>query len=259
MKVAVAGIPHAWSSERLAAALREAGAHAFVFAAGRILHDLVSGAVVVDGEDLGACDAVVVKKLADPVDAASRLRLHPLRALEARGVRIFSPPDAIDRAMDRYRMTMLLVAAGLPVPATFAAEADGGLPGAIAALGDAVVKPVYTSKGRAMLRVTAGAEAPLAALPAAGPRIVQRFVKAPGRDIGAAVVGGRFLGAFARVAQPGAWMTTTAASWRGRCPSFGGAASGSPWRWTPKGPAPRASRPWAAPLRSASSARRACW
>jgi ribosomal protein S6--L-glutamate ligase len=40
--------------------------------------------------------------------------------------------------------------------------------------------------------------------------LVQEFVEAPGRDIGACVLGGDYLGAFYRVAAEGQWMTTTA-------------------------------------------------
>jgi ribosomal protein S6--L-glutamate ligase len=41
--------------------------------------------------------------------------------------------------------------------------------------------------------------------------LAQRFVTSPGRDIGACVLGGRFAGAFYRVAAEGQWLTTTAA------------------------------------------------
>lgn len=209
MNIGVAGIPGAWSSERLAAALRDRGAEVFVFSLSGVVHDLTGGGVTLDGRDLGALDGVVVKKLGDQSSAWSRLRLHALRALEARGVRVFSPVDAIDRAMDRYRMTMLLAEAGLPVPPTLSAERGAALVAAIVAVGDGVVKPVYTSKGRGMVRVAGGDG--IAALPDGEGRsfLVQRFIQAPGRDIGATVVGGRFLGAFYRMARPGQWLTTT--------------------------------------------------
>jgi ribosomal protein S6--L-glutamate ligase len=168
--------------------------------------------VELGGRDLRELDSVVVKKLGDHSSAWTRLRLHALRALEASGVRVFSPTDAIERAMDRYRMTMTLAQAGLPVPATLAAEPGSGLREAIARVGDGVVKPVYTSKGRGMVRVGGSPEG-LSTSPIEDnerrPYLVQRFVDAPGRDIGATVVGGRYLGAFYRIARDGEWMTTT--------------------------------------------------
>jgi ribosomal protein S6--L-glutamate ligase len=207
VKIGVAGIPGAWSSEALAASLRDLGADAFVFSLGDVVHDLGRGCVQLAGVDLAELDAIAVKKLGSQSSAWSRLRLHPLRALEARGVRVFSPVDTIDRAMDRYRMTMILAEAGLPVPATLAAESNGALQAAITAVGDSVVKPVYTSKGRGMLRVDTPHAAP--ANDDQQPFLVQRFVQSPGRDIGATVVGGRYVGAFYRQARDGEWMTTT--------------------------------------------------
>jgi tetrahydromethanopterin:alpha-L-glutamate ligase len=215
VKIAVAGVPGAWSSEALASSLRDTGADAFVFSLGDVVHDIGRGVVTLGGVDLAQMDAIVLKKLGRQADASSRLRLHALRALESGGVRVFSPVDVIDRAMDRYRMTMILVEAGLPIPPTFAAESGGALHAAISVVGDSVVKPVYTSKGRGMVRVDAEKGADVEALipPSANgdhqSYLVQRFIEAPGRDIGATVVGGRFIGAFYRMARDGEWMTTT--------------------------------------------------
>jgi ribosomal protein S6--L-glutamate ligase len=213
VKVAVAGIPGAWSTERMAESLRDCGLDAFVFSAGDLSHDLGTGTVQLDGRALGDLDAVVVKKLGDQSAAWARLRLHAFRALEARGVRVFSPADVIDVAMDRYRMMMVLAAAGVPVPDTIAAESRDAMVAAIRRFGDCIVKPVYTSKGRGMIRVQGDDTATIDRLLAEGGEqryLVQRFVRAPGRDIGATVVGGRFVGAFYRVAREGEWMTTTA-------------------------------------------------
>ncbi|MHB8683097.1 MAG: ATP-grasp domain-containing protein [Dehalococcoidia bacterium] len=205
MKVAVAGIPGAWSSERLAEALRGEGVETHVFSLGEMSHDIAGGTVAWRGTPLRGLDAVVVKKLGDQASPWNRLRLHALRALEHDGVRVFSPSESIERAMDRYWMTLLLAEAGLPVPRTLAVGANM-LPLALAAVGDAVVKPVYTSKGRGMVRVRAGGTAPGIVEERS---LVQQFVAAPGRDIGAAVVGGRFVGAFYRIAADGEWITTT--------------------------------------------------
>lgn len=211
MRVAVAGIPGAWSSELLAESLRNAGIESFVFSLGDIVHDLGAGTVTLHDEDLSRLDGVAVKKLGDQGSAWSRLRLHSLRALEARGVRVFSPAEVIDVAMDRYRMTMRLAEAGIPIPRTIAAESEESLGAALDLIADAVVKPVYTSKGRGMFRATAADRTrALAGLDPAGESyLVQQFITGPGRDIGATVVGGVFVGAFYRVAPNGEWMTTT--------------------------------------------------
>jgi ribosomal protein S6--L-glutamate ligase len=209
LRVAVAGIPGAWSTERLSAALREAGLDSFTLSLGDCLHELGSDQVWLGKQDLGALDGLVVKKLAPQDNAASGLRVHLLRALERRGVRVFSPADTIALAMDRYGMNARLAAAGLPLPRTLSLETAAGLREALETLGDAVIKPVFTSKGRGMVRLRAG----MSVLPGwddeSGRWLAQKFVQAPGRDIGACVLGEEFVGAFYRVAAEGQWMTTT--------------------------------------------------
>jgi ribosomal protein S6--L-glutamate ligase len=194
-------------------ALRGQGVESFVFSLSDCLHDLSARTVTLDGLDLGALDAIVVKKLGEEPTQACALRPHLLRELEAHGVRVYSKPSAIERAMDRYRMTMTLIAAGLPVPETLAVESEAGLEEASTRLGSCVVKPIYTSKGRGFVRLNGGGShaADGSSAPIRGTVLAQRFVEAPGRDIGACVLGGRFAGAFYRVAAEGAWLTTTAA------------------------------------------------
>jgi tetrahydromethanopterin:alpha-L-glutamate ligase len=210
MRIGVAGVPGAWSSEQLADALQRERIESFVFSLSDCVHDLTLQRVTLHGFDLAELDAIVVKKIGGAPTPESRLRLHLLRALDAEGVRIYSKPSVIERVMDRYRMTMMLISAGLPVPKTFAVESELGLREAAVRLGDAVVKPIYSSKGRGFVRLgngsmNSGQES------RAGAVLAQRFVEAPGRDIGACVLAGRFVGAFYRVAAEGQWLTTTSA------------------------------------------------
>jgi ribosomal protein S6--L-glutamate ligase len=211
MRVGVAGIPGAWSSERMCEALRAERVESFVFSLGDCLHDLNARRVSVDGFDLSKLDGIVVKKIGSQADPASRLRLHALRELERQGVRIFSRPSIIDAVMDRYRMSMALIEAHLPTPRTFGVESESCLHEAVTQLGDAVYKPAYTSKGRGMVRLGPAADAGQPVEMNGARALVQEFVPAQGRDIGACVLGSRFAGAFYRVAGDGEWMTTTAA------------------------------------------------
>jgi ribosomal protein S6--L-glutamate ligase len=77
-------------------------------------------------------------------------------------------------------------------------------------MGKAVIKPVYTSKGRGMVLAEPG-DARVPQVSDGGRALVQQFVESPGRDIGACVLAGEYVGAFYRVAAEGQWMTTTAA------------------------------------------------
>lgn len=212
LRVGVAGVPGAWSTERMAEALRGQGMEAVVFSLRDCLHRLDTGRITVQGFDLAQLDGVVVKKLTDQLDAGARLRLHLLRQLESQGVRIYSRPAVIEQVMDRYRMSMRLSEAGLPVPPTYSYETSADLQEAVHQLGSAVVKPIYTSKGRGMERIDE--EVLHRRSPNSdgnGRALVQQFIEAPGRDIGACVLGGEFVKAFYRVARDGEWMTTTAA------------------------------------------------
>jgi ribosomal protein S6--L-glutamate ligase len=191
-------------------ALRRVGIDAFVFALSDCVHDLNNGRVMLAQRDLSDLDGIVVKKLGEHPSATSRLRLHHLRQLEAHGVRIFSRPSSIDAAMDRYRMSMRLASSGLPTPKTFAVEGGASLAATVRDLGNAVMKPIYTSKARGMAKLNSGSIEPVEGA-ADGVMLVQEFVESRGRDIGACILGGSFIGAFYRVAAAGQWITSTSA------------------------------------------------
>src|SRR5690242_12822085 len=118
LRVAVAGIPGAWSTERLEQALEGAGAVTFAFSLAECTFSITDGAVVLGDQDLGMLDGLVVKKLGRSGEAAAPSRVQLLQQLEFRGVRVFSPADGIREVNDRYQMTQRLAQAGLPLPRT---------------------------------------------------------------------------------------------------------------------------------------------
>ena len=218
MRIAVVGQPGAWSTERLTTALHGAGADAQVVDLAACAVRLPAAAVYHDGRPLEV-DAAVVKKIGDTARGwAVRERLQMLRHLEAGGVPVWSAPDRIEAAVDRVRMTIELVRAGLPVPETVITEDVAEAAAAVDRFGSAVLKPLFTSKGRGMQRLDPSLDLPklLArhALEAPGPFYLQRFIKHPGRDLGVAVLDGDLLGAYWRVAARDQWMTTILAGGR---------------------------------------------
>lgn len=218
LRVAVAGLPGVWSTEQLAAALRTLGADALILNLGDCVYDVTSGAVTSDGRDLGELDGLVVKKLGRTGDPSATRRLQILQQLEYLGVRVFSPTKGIMEVHDRYRMTQRLAQAGLPMPRTIVTEDLDAAASCVAEWGQVVVKPIVTSKGRGMLLLARDGAVRLQlrrwAREWASPFYLQEYVRGPGRDIGVAVLGGRVLGAYYRVARPGTWLTTTAADGR---------------------------------------------
>jgi len=213
VKLAVVGQPGAWSTERLADALRAAGAEATVVDLAACSLRLPDRRLFHRGAPLDGLDGAVVKKLGDTADGwGVPERIGMLRHLEASGVPVLSAPDRLHVAVNRYRMTCELVQAGLPVPPTTITEDVDEAVSAVSRFGTAVVKPLFTSKGRGMRRLepTRELRGELESHRDAGlgPFYLQRFVKHPGRDLGVAVLDGRCIGAYWRVAAGDQWMTT---------------------------------------------------
>ena len=212
MRIAVIGQPGAWSTERLAGALRGAGASPTVVDLGGCAMRLPEPAVYHGGRPLQV-DAAVVKKIGDTAGGwAVRERLQVLRHLEASGVPVWSGPSQIEAAVDRARMTVELVRGGLPVPEAVITEDVAEATAAVERFGSAILKPLFTSKGRGMRRLDPSLDLPRLLAHHAGenpgPFYLQRFVKHPGRDLGVAVLDGQYLGAYWRVAGHDQWMTT---------------------------------------------------
>jgi ribosomal protein S6--L-glutamate ligase len=98
------------------------------------------------------------------------------------------------------------------MPETVVTDDPDEAASAVDRFGTAVLKPLFTSKGRGMQRLTTGVD--LARFfdrhraDHGLPYYLQRFIPHPGRDLGVAVLAGRCLGAYWRVAARDQWMTT---------------------------------------------------
>jgi RimK family alpha-L-glutamate ligase len=140
-------------------------------------------------------------------------RMDLLHAAEARGVRVLNPPRALEACVDKYLATVRLESAGLRVPPTFVCQdADTALEAFERLGGDVVVKPLFGSEGRGMVRVNDPElawrtfntlERTQAVL------YLQMFIRHPGWDLRAFVLNGRVLAAMRRTAN-GDWRTNVA-------------------------------------------------
>lgn len=125
------------------------------------------------------------------------------RGLEALGVPVLNSAAATEICGDKWRTTLALRAAGLPVPRTTLALTPEAAPDAIEALGyPVVVKPLVGSWGRLVTLVPDRRTAEtvleyVAALSSPASHLVyaQEYVRQPGRDLRVVVVGGQALGA----------------------------------------------------------------
>lgn len=213
LRIAVVGRPGGWSTERLAAALAGGGAEPVIVDLAECSVHLPDRRLFHRGRPLEGLAGAVVKKIGDTADGwVVQERINLLHHLAASGVPVLSGPDRLATAVNRYRMTVELARAGLPVPDTVVTEDIGEAEAAVERFGSAVVKPLFTSKGRGMQRVDVTLDLKTfftgRLREGLGPFYLQRFVKHPGRDLGVAVLDGEYLGAYWRVARDDQWMTT---------------------------------------------------
>jgi ribosomal protein S6--L-glutamate ligase len=151
---------------------------------------------------LHECDAVLVRTMPPGSLEQVVFRMDALLLLEARGVAVVNPPKAVECAVDKYLCTARLAAGGLATPPTIVCEDSEAALAAFAELGgDVVVKPVFGSEGRGILRVSD----PDLALRAFRTleRIdaviyVQQFVEHEGFDVRVLVLDGQVLGGMKR-------------------------------------------------------------
>lgn len=148
-------------------------------------------------------DAVVVRTMPPGSLEQVVLRMDWLARLEARGVRVVNSPKALECAVDKYLTTSRLAAAGLPVPDTVVCESAAAALTALKELGgDAVVKPLFGSEGRGIVRVSdpdLGARVFHTLERIQAVQYLQRFIDHGGSDVRVLVLGGRVLGGMRRV------------------------------------------------------------
>ena len=141
-------------------------------------------------------------------------RMDALHRVHRAGVPILNPPRAVEISVDKYLSLALIEKAGLPVPPTFTGEsADDALEAFEQLGGDTVVKPLFGSEGRGLVRVSdrETARRVFQTLERIGCVLyVQKAIRHPGFDYRAFVLGGRVVAAMKRHGPPGDWRTNVA-------------------------------------------------
>ncbi len=213
-KIAVIGIPGKWSTEVLADALEAKTGFRLVLDMADVSLDLSTNALWAKGGNLCQLDAIAVKKISQDYSPATLDRIELLRVAERLGVRVFSPPQTIVRMIDRLACTITLRGGDIPMPETFVSEDESAAFDAVQRFGEAVFKPLYSTKARGMCIIAAAhgeasVRRQIKAFKADNPMMyIQQKLNLAGRDYGLVFLGGAYLGAYARVAQTNAWNTT---------------------------------------------------
>jgi RimK family alpha-L-glutamate ligase len=147
-------------------------------------------------------------------------RMDMLLRLAAAGVPVLNPARAIETCVDKFLATARLEAAGLAVPPTIVCQhAEAALEAFRTLGGDVVVKPLFGSEGRGIVRIT---DLELAwrtfhALERVGSVLyVQKYIPHAGWDLRVFVLGDRTLAAMRRHAN-GDWRTNVSQGARPEC------------------------------------------
>lgn len=173
----------------------------------------VSASIPAAGDELENFDAVIVRTMPPGSLEQVIFRMDVLHRLQSLGIVVLNPPSAVEACVDKYLTTARLCAAGLPVPRTIVCQRAESAQEAFVRLGgDVVIKPIFGSEGRGMMRVADSElawrtfrtlERQQAVL------YLQEFVRHPGWDLRAFVLGGRILSAMRRRAKDD-WRTNVA-------------------------------------------------
>jgi RimK family alpha-L-glutamate ligase len=205
LRVAILGPRSGWHTQRLARALEQRGHEVRVAGLTRVV-GRVDGSVALRETELALeeCDVAVVRGI--PAGSLEQIvfRVDALHLLEAAGVTVVNPARAIERTVDKFLASALLVRAGLTTPRTVACQSREEALRAFEELGgDVILKPLFGAMGVGMARIE-------------DPDIAQRVFRAleleravfylqetvahEGRDVRALVVGDLVVAAIERFA-----------------------------------------------------------
>jgi RimK family alpha-L-glutamate ligase len=171
------------------------------------------GRVAAGAGPLDGFDAVVVRTMPPGSLEQVIFRMDLLHRARERGAFVLNPPRALEICIDKYLATAKLEAAGLPVPPTAVCQTADDAMEAFAQLGgDVVVKPLFGSEGRGMVRIHDDEIAWRTFRTLERTDCVlylQQFVHHPGYDIRVFVLNGEVRAAMRRHAR-GGWRTNVA-------------------------------------------------
>ncbi|NDR55510.1 GAK system ATP-grasp enzyme [Aliiruegeria sabulilitoris] len=212
LRIGVVGIPGKWSTEALADAVEERTGFRLVIDMGHVTLDLQRGEMLYDNIDLCKLDGLIIKKISEIYKPDVLDRMEILRYAQAKGVQVFSDPEAIIRLIDRLACTVTLAATGVPIPPTVITEDPEVALETATEFGTAVFKPLFSTKARGMALIEGDsfrAINQIASFASDNPVMyIQKKLDLSGKDLGLIFLDGEYLGTYARVAQGKTWNTT---------------------------------------------------
>ncbi|MEF7612944.1 RimK family alpha-L-glutamate ligase [Aquincola sp. MAHUQ-54] len=214
LRVAIFADEAGWHTRQLQAALRLRGAVGRCVDLADCHVDTTAAwhGLVIPGFGRELPDAAIVRGIAAGSFEQVTKRLGVLHALRELGVPVYNDARAIERSVDKSMTSLLLQAARVPAPPTWATESAAQAQRIVmreSAAGHALVlKPLFGSQGKGLQRIGCidGTHHPLPPLQQVDGRLayLQRFVPpqgVPGFDWRVLVVGGRAATAMRRVSE----------------------------------------------------------
>ena len=208
MRIAILSGGTGWHVQDVLRATRELGhdAQSLDFRA-------LSARVGAGRDPLARFDAVLVRTM--PAGSLEQVvfRMDLLHEAAARGTPVLNPPRAVEVCVDKYLTTARLARAGIATPPTAVCQRSDDAMACFAELGgDVVLKPLFGAEGRGMCRITDAETAwrTFRVLEQTDQVIyLQQFVRHPGWDLRAFVLGGRLIASMKRSAAND-WRTNVA-------------------------------------------------
>jgi RimK family alpha-L-glutamate ligase len=213
VRIAILGSRSGWHEARLAAALAARGVETAIAPITGLTARLGDGdRLAAGGVALDACAAAIVRAIPGGSLEQVIFRVDALHRLARLGVPVINSPRCIERSVDKYFTSTLLEDAGIPTPRTTVCERFDDAMAAFETLGrDVVVKPLFGSEGRGMVRVS---DADLAYRTFRALEVtrsvfyLQEYLEHGGRDVRAFLVGGQVVAAMTR--RGDGWKTNVA-------------------------------------------------
>ncbi|MSR58306.1 MAG: RimK family alpha-L-glutamate ligase [Planctomycetaceae bacterium] len=157
MHLVILSNPSSWYRRDLERAASERGHRVTGLPFEGLIAHVAAGRSSVAGrsEELADVDAVIVRTMPPGSLEQVVFRMNLLAELENRGVQVLNSAKSIECAVDKYLTTARLASVGLSVPETIVCEtAEAALAAFEQLRRDVVVKPLFGSEGRGILRVS---------------------------------------------------------------------------------------------------------
>ena len=202
IKIGILSSQRGYHVRELENAIRRRGCTPVFFAISRLAGQIGEcPALQAGGKRIEDCRAVLVRTI--PAGSLEQIifRMDALHRLESLGVRVVNPASAIERTVDKYFTSFLLADAGIPTPRTLVTEDFDTALAACREMNDVVLKPLFGSEGKGMVRIT-DAETAYRVLRAWELNryiyYLQEYLPHSQKDIRAFVVGGQVAAAMLR-------------------------------------------------------------